>query len=90
MMGIVLDFALRGGSSLKFRLEWSCGLGAPVVTVAAAKRIQNAISNFDEIHNSTRGLFVLALQQVVDSFIADLLTDEAFEWLAEEQRRREP
>jgi hypothetical protein len=27
------------------------------------------------------------LQQVVDSFIAGLLTDEAFEWLAKEQKR---
>jgi len=55
--------------------------------VAAAKRIQKALSDSVEIPNPTRGLFVLALQQVVDSFIAGLLTEEAFEWLAEEQRR---
>jgi hypothetical protein len=51
--------------------------------VATAKRIQNALSNSDQIHNGTRGLFILALQQVVDSFIAGVLTEEAFEWLAE-------
>jgi hypothetical protein len=43
--------------------------------------IQNALSNCEEIQHAARGLFVLALQQVVDSFIAGLLTDEAFEWL---------
>jgi len=30
---------------------------------------------------------VLGLQQVVDSFIAGLLTDEAVEWLAEKRNR---
>lgn len=33
--------------------------------VATAKRIQNALSNSHEIHSPARGLFVLALQQVV-------------------------
>lgn len=55
--------------------------------VATAQIIQNALANSEEIHSPARGLFVLALQQVVDSFIAGLLTEEAFEWLAEEQRR---
>ena len=41
----------------------------------------------EEIRNPPRGLFVLALQQVVDSLIAGVLTEEAFVWLAEEQRR---
>ena len=55
--------------------------------VATAQIIRNALSNSDEIHDPLRGLFVLALKQVVDSFIAGLLTDEAFEWLAEKQQR---
>jgi hypothetical protein len=55
--------------------------------VATALVIQNVLAASDEIRSPARGLFVLALQQVVDSFIAGLLTDEAFEWLAEEQRR---
>jgi len=65
----------------------SCTEQVPDDILATAKIIQNALSNADEIHNPSRGPFVLALQQVVDSFIAGLLTDEAFEWLAEEQRR---
>jgi hypothetical protein len=52
--------------------------------VATGEIIQNALSNCDEIQHPARGLFVLALQQVVDSFIAGLLTNEAFEWLAEQ------
>ncbi len=32
------------------------------------------------------GLLVLALHQIVDSFIAGLLREEAFEWLAERQK----
>lgn len=55
--------------------------------VATAKLIQNALSNSEQIHNPTRGLFVLALQQVVDSIIAGLLTDEAFEWLVAEEQQ---
>jgi hypothetical protein len=54
--------------------------------ITTARVLQNALSNADDVHPA-RGLFVLALQQVVDSFLAGLLTDEAFEWLAEEQRR---
>jgi hypothetical protein len=55
--------------------------------VASAQTIQNALANAEETRYRSRGLFVLALQQVVDSFIAGLITDEAFEWLAEEQNR---
>jgi len=55
--------------------------------VATAKGIQNALSDSDEIQNPARGLFVLALQHVVDSLIAGLLSDEAFEWLAKQQDR---
>ena len=47
-----------------------------------------AFSNWDEIQHPPRGLFVLALQQIVDSFIVGLLTEEAFEWLAERQSSR--
>jgi hypothetical protein len=53
--------------------------------VTTANTIQNALASFEEIQHPARGLFVLALQQVVDSFIAGLLTDEAFEWLAGQQ-----
>ncbi len=53
--------------------------------VATAKVIRNILSDSDEIQNPARGLFVLALQQVVDSLIAGLLTDDAFEWLAGQQ-----
>jgi hypothetical protein len=35
------------------------------------------LARCQEIKNPTRGVFVLALQQVVDSFIACLLSDEA-------------
>jgi len=55
--------------------------------IITARLIQNALSNWKEIQHPARGLFVLALQQVVDSFIAGLLTDKAFEWLAAEERR---
>jgi hypothetical protein len=55
--------------------------------VASAQTIQNALANSEEIRHPARGLFVLALQQVVDFFIAGLLTPEAFEWLAAEERR---
>jgi len=40
-----------------------------------------------EIGCPSRGLFVLGLQQVVDSFIAGLLTDEAVERLARKRNR---
>ena len=55
--------------------------------VATAQSIQNALSQSNGIGRPARGLFVLALQQVVDLFIASLLRDEAFECLAREQRR---
>jgi hypothetical protein len=55
--------------------------------VATAERIRTVLSDSQGVDNVARGLFVLALQHVVDSFIAGLLTDEAFVWLAEEQQR---
>jgi len=61
------------------------GLSAEQVAdniVATAKRIQNALLNSDQIDNAAPGLFTLAPQQVIDSFIAGVLTEEAFEWLA--------
>jgi hypothetical protein len=64
------------------------GSGAEQVSrdiVLIAQAIRTAHSESDGIGSPARGLFILALQQVVDSFIAGLLTDEAFEWLA--QRR---
>lgn len=55
--------------------------------IVLAQAIQSAPSESEAIGSLARGLFVLALQQVVDSFLAGLLTDEAFEWLAQEQQR---
>jgi len=55
--------------------------------VAVAMRIRAAMAKADEITCSSRVLFVLGLQQIVDSFIAGLLTDEAVEWLAEKRNR---
>jgi hypothetical protein len=56
--------------------------------IVTAKQIQNAFAEKSgKIQHPVRGLFVLALQQVVDSFIAGLLTDEAFEWLAHQEER---
>ena len=55
--------------------------------VAVAMRIRAAMAKADEITCSSRSLFVLGLQQIVDSFIAGLLTDEAVEWLAEKRNR---
>jgi hypothetical protein len=55
--------------------------------VATAEAIRTFLTRCDEIGRPARGLFVLALQQVVDTFIAGLLTNEAFEWLAEQQNR---
>ena len=55
--------------------------------VATAEVIRTSLARCQEIKNPARGVFVLALQQVVDSFIAGLLTDEAFEWLAAEEQR---
>lgn len=66
------------------------GSGAEQVSgeiVAIAQAIRTALSQSDEIGSPARGLFVLALQQVVDSFIAGPLTDEAFDWLAQKQHR---
>jgi hypothetical protein len=54
--------------------------------IATAQAIRSARSESDAIGSPARGLFALALQQVVDSFIAGLLPDEAFE-LPQEQRR---
>jgi hypothetical protein len=53
--------------------------------IVTATTIQNTLADSDEIQHPPRGIFVLALQQVVDSFLAGLLTDEAFEWLAKQQ-----
>jgi hypothetical protein len=53
--------------------------------IVLAKQIQYALADSKEIQHPPRGLFVLALQQVVDSWIAGLITNEAFEWLAERQ-----
>ena len=50
--------------------------------IVAARVIQEAYSNCDQIQHPPRGLFVLAFQQAVDSFIGGLRTEEAFEWLA--------
>ena len=55
--------------------------------VAVAIRIQAALAKADEITCSSRGLFVLGLQQIIDSYIAGLLTDGAVEWLAEKRNR---
>jgi len=48
--------------------------------IATAHAIRSALSESDAIGS-------LVLQQVVDSFIAGLLTHEAFEWFAHEQHR---
>lgn len=56
-----------------------------IITIAQA--IQRVLTESDAIGNPARGLFVLALQQVVDSFVASLLTDEAFEWLEQQQQQ---
>ena len=55
--------------------------------IVIGQAIQNALSEADGIGSPPRGLFALALQQVVDSFLAGLLTDEAFEWLAQQQQQ---
>src|ERR1700681_1009461 len=55
--------------------------------VATAEVMRTFLTRCDEIKSPARGVLVLALQQVADSFIAGLLTDEAFEWLAEQQNR---
>jgi len=57
--------------------------------IATAQAIRGALSESGAIGSPARGLFVLAVQQFVDSFIAGLLTDEAFEWLVQEQRRED-
>jgi hypothetical protein len=57
--------------------------------IVIARAIQSALSESDSIGSPARGLFALALQQVLDSFLAGLLTDEAFRWLAQEQHRAE-
>jgi len=54
--------------------------------IVIAKEIQNALADSEKIRHPPRGLFVLALQQVVDSWIAGLITEEAFQWLAERQK----
>ena len=55
--------------------------------VAVAMRIGAALAKTDEFTFSSRGLFVRGIPQVVNSFIAGLLTDEAVEWLAEKRNR---
>ena len=55
--------------------------------IVIGQAIQSALSESDGSGSPPRGIFVLALQQVVDSFLASLLTEEAFEWLAQEQQR---
>lgn len=55
--------------------------------IAIGQAIQSALSESEGIGSPPRGLFALALQEVVDSFLASLLTDEAFQWLAQEQQR---
>lgn len=54
--------------------------------IVIAKQVQNALAESKKIQHSPRGVFVLALQQVVDSWIAGLITEEPFEWLAERQK----
>ena len=44
------------------------------------------VSELIEAHDVRNGGSVLALQQVVDSFVAGLLTDEAFCWLTAASR----
>jgi len=55
--------------------------------IATAQAIRSALSESDAIGSPARGLFGLALQPVADSFIAGLLTEEALEWLAQEQHQ---
>jgi hypothetical protein len=43
----------------------------------------------EELENQPRGVFVPALQQVVDSFVAGLLTDEAFRWLSKQEQEHQ-
>ncbi len=50
-------------------------------------RIGAALAKTDEFTCSSRGLFVLGIPQVVDSFIAGPVTDEAVEWLAKKRNR---
>jgi hypothetical protein len=55
--------------------------------ISTARAIQDALSVSGAIGTPARGLFVLALQQVADSLLAGLLTDEAFVWLERERLR---
>jgi hypothetical protein len=66
-----------------------CGEDVSNEIIATARLIRDALRNSDAIGSPPCGLFVLALQQVVDSFVASLLTDEAFEWLRQERYQTE-
>ena len=72
------EFSRKPGSSAE-------QVSGEIIVIAQA--IQNALSESDGIGSPPRGLFALALQQVVDSFLASLLTDEAFQWLAQQQQQ---
>lgn len=72
------EFSRRPGSSPEQISDEIIGIG---------QAIQSALSESDGIGSPPRGIFVLALQQVVDSFLAGLLTEEAFEWLAQQQQQ---
>lgn len=74
------EFSRRPGSSAEQVSE---------EIIATAQAIRSALSEADVIGGPARGLFVLAMQQVVDSFIAGLLTEEASEWLARDKGREE-
>lgn len=50
----------------------------PDAIIALAEVVRTCLMQCEELENQPRGLFVLALQQVVDSFIAGLIADEAF------------
>jgi hypothetical protein len=67
------------------RRPGSCAEKVSNEIISTGRAIQDALSASDAIGSPARGLFVLALQQVVDSFLAGLLTDEAFVWLGQEQ-----
>jgi hypothetical protein len=56
-------------------------------TVTNAVRIRHCPAQSGQIDAFPRGVLALALQQVADSLIASLITNEAFEWLIRERRR---
>jgi len=69
------------------RRPGSCAERVSDEIISTARAIQDSLFASEAIGSPTRGLFVLALQQVADSFLAGLLTDEAFVWLEHEQHR---